>query len=95
MKPSDVVHKTVLKAGGAQKPSAKASHGTHQRKHALGPHNRSRSAPHETDRSLTIFEFGLREKAQLPFPEAQVSAKSVPIGADPIDPRNPANGIAL
>ena len=48
MNASDVVHKTVFKAGGALKPSAKATHGTHQRRHALGPlHSRSRSGPHE------------------------------------------------
>src|SRR5262245_24952615 len=48
MNPSDVVHKTVLKAGDAEKPSAKANHGKHQRTHALDPlHSRSRSGPHD------------------------------------------------
>jgi len=48
MNASDVAHKTVFKAGGAQKPSAKARQGRHQKRHALGPlHSRSRSGPHE------------------------------------------------
>src|SRR6266404_2471335 len=48
MNVSDVVHKTVFRAVGVQKPSAKVNHGTHQRTHALGPlHSRSRSGPHE------------------------------------------------
>ena len=48
MNASDVVHKTVFRAAGVQKPSANANHGTHQRRHAPGPlHNRSRSGPHE------------------------------------------------
>ncbi len=50
MSASDVVHKTVFRTGGAQNPSAKANHGTHQRRHALGPrHKRSRSGPHELE----------------------------------------------
>src|SRR6516165_120932 len=48
MNASDAVHKTIFEVGDAQKPSAKTNHGTHQRRHALGPlHSRSRSGPHE------------------------------------------------
>jgi len=57
MKPSDVVHKTVFTAGAAPKPSAKASHGKHQKRHPLGPlHSKSRRGPDELDASLTMFE---------------------------------------
>jgi len=55
MNVSDVVHSTVLQTGGSRKPTAKANHGTHQRRHALGPlHNRSRPGPGELDASLSI-----------------------------------------
>ena len=57
MTASDVVHKTVLNPGATLKPIAKATHGTHQRRHALGPlHRKSRPEPHELDSPLLIFE---------------------------------------
>jgi hypothetical protein len=37
MTASDVAHKAVLNLGGTLKPSAKATQGAHQRRHALGP----------------------------------------------------------
>jgi len=53
---SDVGHKIVFNQAGAPKPSAKASHGTHQRRNPLSPrHNKSRSAPEELDALLLIW----------------------------------------
>ena len=60
MNASDVVHKIIFKAGGALKPSAKTTHGTHQRRNPLGPlHSRSRSGLRDLDTFGSIFEFGL------------------------------------
>jgi hypothetical protein len=55
MTASDVDHKIVLNPVAWTKPSAKAHHGTHQRRNALGPlHSKSRSEPLEVDMSLRI-----------------------------------------
>jgi len=55
MNASDVVHKAVLNLGGTLKPSAKATQGAHQRRHALGPLQRkSRPGPDELDLSMLI-----------------------------------------
>ena len=55
MTASDVDHKIVFNQGDAPEPSAKASHGTHQRTNALGPlQSRSRSGPPESDMFLLI-----------------------------------------
>src|SRR5438105_12029213 len=52
---SDVGHKIIFNQAGAPKPSAKATHGTHQRRNPLSPrHNKSRSAPEELDALLLI-----------------------------------------
>jgi hypothetical protein len=57
MTASDVDHKIVFNPGDAKEPSAKANHGTHQRRNALDPlHSRSRSEPPELDTSLLILE---------------------------------------
>ena len=52
---SDAVHKTILTAGCTLKPSAKATHGTHHRKHMAGPRqSKSRSGLQELDVSFTL-----------------------------------------
>jgi hypothetical protein len=56
MTASEAVHKTVLNPGRKLKPSAKASHGTHQSNHALGPLQRkSCLGPDELDSPPLIF----------------------------------------
>src|SRR5436305_660636 len=57
MNPSDVVHKTVFKAGGSRNPSAKAHNGTQQKRNALGTlHSKSRCGPHVLNACLAIFK---------------------------------------
>jgi hypothetical protein len=52
---SDIGHKIVFNQSAVPKPSAKATHGTHQRRSPLNPqHNKSRSAPEELDTLLLI-----------------------------------------